>query len=57
MYYIIGWIVDPSRFRFTHQTSFVKRHMGLSSVTGVRWIVSFFIISPSDHLPVPTYLL
>ncbi|CAM0870171.1 unnamed protein product [Alopecurus aequalis] len=33
---------DPSRFRFTHQTSFVKRHMGLSSVTGVRWIVAFF---------------
>jgi hypothetical protein len=56
MYYIIGWIVDPSRFRFTHQTSFVKRHMGLSSVTGVRWIVSFFIISPS-HSPVQTYLL
>ncbi|XP_051204580.1 protein MLO [Lolium perenne] len=33
---------DPLRFRFTHQTSFVKRHMGLSSVTGVRWIVAFF---------------
>lgn len=33
---------DPSRFRFTHQTSFVKRHMGLSSVTGVRWVVAFF---------------
>lgn len=33
---------DPARFRFTHQTSFVKRHMGLSSVTGVRWIVAFF---------------
>jgi len=33
---------DPSRFRFTHQTSFVKRHMGLSSITGVRWIVAFF---------------
>ncbi|CAM0870170.1 unnamed protein product [Alopecurus aequalis] len=33
---------DASRFRFTHQTSFVKRHMGLSSVTGVRWIVAFF---------------
>lgn len=33
---------DPSRFRFTHQTSFVKRHMGLSSTPGVRWIVAFF---------------
>ncbi|KAJ0968865.1 hypothetical protein J5N97_021742 [Dioscorea zingiberensis] len=33
---------DPSRFRFTHQTSFVKRHIGLSSTPGVRWIVAFF---------------
>ncbi|KAM0918534.1 hypothetical protein ACQ4PT_009037 [Festuca glaucescens] len=33
---------DPLRFRLTHQTSFVKRHMGLSSITGVRWIVAFF---------------
>ncbi|KAM0946809.1 hypothetical protein DsansV1_C08g0079471 [Dioscorea sansibarensis] len=33
---------DPSRFRFTHQTSFVKRHLGLSSTPGVRWIVAFF---------------
>ncbi|XP_066384211.1 protein MLO-like [Miscanthus floridulus] len=33
---------DPSRFRFTHQTSFVKRHLGLSSTPGVRWIVGFF---------------
>jgi mlo protein len=32
---------DPSRFRFTHQTSFVRRHMGLSSVPGVRWVVAF----------------
>ncbi|WVZ55302.1 hypothetical protein U9M48_005978 [Paspalum notatum var. saurae] len=33
---------DPSRFRFTHQTSFVKRHLGLSSTPGLRWIVAFF---------------
>uniref|UniRef100_A0A0E0LBQ0 MLO-like protein n=2 Tax=Oryza punctata TaxID=4537 RepID=A0A0E0LBQ0_ORYPU len=34
---------DPSRFRFTHQTSFVKRHLGsFSSTTGLRWIVAFF---------------
>ncbi|XP_072963329.1 MLO protein homolog 1-like isoform X1 [Typha angustifolia] len=33
---------DPSRFRFTHQTSFVKRHVGLSSTLGIRWIVAFF---------------
>ncbi|XP_073112838.1 MLO protein homolog 1 [Elaeis guineensis] len=33
---------DPSRFRFTHQTSFVKRHVGLSSTPGIRWIVAFF---------------
>ncbi|KAF8780142.1 hypothetical protein HU200_001803 [Digitaria exilis] len=33
---------DPSRFRFTHQTSFVKRHLGASSTPGVRWIVAFF---------------
>lgn len=38
-------IADPSRFRFTHQTSFVKRHLGLSSTPGVRWIVSSM-----DHL-------
>ncbi|KAJ0977707.1 hypothetical protein J5N97_013181 [Dioscorea zingiberensis] len=29
---------DPSRFRLTHQTSFVKRNLGLSSTTGIRWI-------------------
>ncbi|XP_062209736.1 MLO protein homolog 1-like [Phragmites australis] len=33
---------DHSRFRFTNQTSFVKRHLGLSSTPGVRWIVAFF---------------
>lgn len=33
---------DPSRFRLTHQTSFVRRHSGLSTTPGVRWIVAFF---------------
>ncbi|XP_041020380.1 MLO protein homolog 1-like [Juglans microcarpa x Juglans regia] len=32
---------DPTRFRFTHQTSFVKRHSGFSTTTGIRWIVAF----------------
>uniref|UniRef100_A0A0E0PY17 MLO-like protein n=1 Tax=Oryza rufipogon TaxID=4529 RepID=A0A0E0PY17_ORYRU len=36
-------IGNPSRFRFTHQTSFVKRHLGsFSSTPGLRWIVAFF---------------
>uniref|UniRef100_A0A0D9WQ35 MLO-like protein n=1 Tax=Leersia perrieri TaxID=77586 RepID=A0A0D9WQ35_9ORYZ len=31
---------DPSRFRFTHQTSFVKRHLGSYSSTPVlRWVM------------------
>ncbi|KAI6690673.1 hypothetical protein NL676_027501 [Syzygium grande] len=33
---------DPERFRFTHQTSFVRRHSGFSRVSGVIWIVAFF---------------
>ncbi|XP_057470318.1 MLO protein homolog 1-like [Actinidia eriantha] len=33
---------DPARFRFTHQTSFVRRHAGFSRTPGVRWIVAFF---------------
>ncbi|KAJ4839035.1 hypothetical protein Tsubulata_018933 [Turnera subulata] len=33
---------DPSRFRFARQTSFVKRHTGLSETPGLRWIVAFF---------------
>ncbi|XP_074369488.1 MLO protein homolog 1-like [Apium graveolens] len=33
---------DPSRFRFAHQTSFVRRHSGLSTIPGVRYIVAFF---------------
>uniref|UniRef100_A0A7N2KTM6 Uncharacterized protein n=1 Tax=Quercus lobata TaxID=97700 RepID=A0A7N2KTM6_QUELO len=32
---------DPARFRFTHQTSFVRRHSGLSRIPGIKWIVSF----------------
>ncbi|TKV98437.2 hypothetical protein SEVIR_9G559300v4 [Setaria viridis] len=35
-------LADPSRFRFTNQTSFVKRHLGVSSTPGVRWMVAFF---------------
>ncbi|XP_048129489.1 MLO protein homolog 1-like [Rhodamnia argentea] len=30
------------RFRFTHQTSFVRRHFGFSKVPGIIWIVAFF---------------
>lgn len=33
---------DPARFRFTRQTSFVKRHSGFSTTPGIRWIVAFF---------------
>ncbi|CAA3025117.1 MLO homolog 1-like [Olea europaea subsp. europaea] len=33
---------DPARFRFAHQTSFVRRHGGISSTPGIRWIVAFF---------------
>ncbi|XP_021284257.1 MLO protein homolog 1-like [Herrania umbratica] len=33
---------DPARFRFTHQTSFVKRHSGFSTTPGIKWIVAFF---------------
>ncbi|KAL6506880.1 hypothetical protein OROHE_022317 [Orobanche hederae] len=33
---------DPERFRFAHQTSFVKRHTGLSTKPGIRSIVTFF---------------
>lgn len=31
--------VDPARFRFTHQTSFVRRHAGVTRTPGLRWIV------------------
>ena len=52
---------DPSRFRFTHQTSFVKRHLGsFSSTPGLRWIVSyqspntclFFILATGLAVPI-----
>ncbi|KAK7283468.1 hypothetical protein RIF29_13008 [Crotalaria pallida] len=33
---------DPARFRFAHQTSFVKQHSGWSRMPGIRWIVAFF---------------
>ncbi|GAA0185941.1 hypothetical protein LIER_33229 [Lithospermum erythrorhizon] len=33
---------DPSRFRFTHQTTFVREHSGFSRKPGIRWIVAFF---------------
>ncbi|XP_020262248.1 LOW QUALITY PROTEIN: MLO protein homolog 1-like [Asparagus officinalis] len=33
---------DPARFRFSHQTSFVKRHFGMSSTPGIRWILAYF---------------
>lgn len=33
---------DPARFRFAHQTSFVRRHAGFSRKPGIKWIVAFF---------------
>ncbi|CAI9110446.1 OLC1v1010469C1 [Oldenlandia corymbosa var. corymbosa] len=33
---------DPSRFRFVHQTSFVRQYSGYSTKPGIRWIVAFF---------------
>lgn len=36
-------VLDPSRFRFAHQTSFVRRHSGLSTMPGVRWIVRGYL--------------
>lgn len=33
------FFVDPARFRFTHQTSFVRRHAGVTRTPGLRWIV------------------
>ncbi|KAK1586616.1 hypothetical protein Q3G72_004272 [Acer saccharum] len=33
---------DPSRFRLTHQTSFVRQHTGIFAAPGLRWIVAFF---------------
>ncbi|KAJ6684576.1 MLO-LIKE PROTEIN 1 [Salix purpurea] len=33
---------DPTRFRLARQTSFVRRHSGISAATGIKWIVAFF---------------
>ncbi|KAL2242320.1 UNVERIFIED_CONTAM: MLO protein [Sesamum indicum] len=33
---------DPARFRFAHQTSFVRRHSGFYTTPGLKWIVAFF---------------
>ncbi|PIN05315.1 hypothetical protein CDL12_22142 [Handroanthus impetiginosus] len=33
---------DPARFRFAHQTSFVRRHAGIYSTPALKWIVAFF---------------
>ncbi|PWA95508.1 MLO-like protein [Artemisia annua] len=49
--------LDPARFRFAHQTSFVKRHTGLSTKPGIRWVVAFFrqffgSISKVDYLTI-----
>ncbi|XP_076949227.1 MLO protein homolog 1-like [Bidens hawaiensis] len=48
---------DPARFRFAHQTSFVKRHTGLSTKPGIRWVGAFFrqffgSISKVDYLTI-----
>ncbi|XP_024973974.1 MLO protein homolog 1-like [Cynara cardunculus var. scolymus] len=48
---------DPARFRFAHQTSFVRRHTGLSTKPGIRWVVAFFrqffgSISKVDYLTI-----
>ncbi|KAG5529946.1 hypothetical protein RHGRI_030352 [Rhododendron griersonianum] len=34
-------LADPSRFRFTHETSFVRRHTSFSKLPGLRWIAHF----------------
>ncbi|KAH7566994.1 hypothetical protein JRO89_XS07G0004700 [Xanthoceras sorbifolium] len=39
---VVFFLPDPARFRFTHQTSFVRRHSGFSRAPGIRWIVAFF---------------
>ncbi|PNX91073.1 MLO protein 1-like, partial [Trifolium pratense] len=33
---------DPARFRFAHQTTFVRRHSGWTRKPGIRWVVAFF---------------
>ncbi|THF98104.1 hypothetical protein TEA_013410 [Camellia sinensis var. sinensis] len=32
---------DPARFRFAHQTSFVRQHSGFSTMPGLRWVAHF----------------
>ncbi|KAK1400716.1 Seven transmembrane MLO family protein [Heracleum sosnowskyi] len=49
--------IDPRRLRFTHQTTFVKRHVGFSRKPLIRWIVAFFrqflgSISKADYLAI-----
>ncbi|GLT36732.1 hypothetical protein SLA2020_321700 [Shorea laevis] len=43
------YTAEPFRFRFTHQTSFVRHHSGFSRTPGIRWIVVaitvFFLLS------------
>jgi mlo protein len=34
---------DPTRFRLARQTSFVRRHSGISTAPGIKWIVSLLI--------------
>ncbi|KAK4858044.1 hypothetical protein QYF36_010118 [Acer negundo] len=34
---------DPSRFRLTHQTSFVRRHTGIFAAPGLRWIILLIV--------------
>ncbi|KAJ6336642.1 hypothetical protein OIU76_006507 [Salix suchowensis] len=33
---------DPTRFRLARQTSFVRRHSGISAAPGIKWIVASF---------------
>ncbi|KAL4579128.1 hypothetical protein LXL04_015264 [Taraxacum kok-saghyz] len=44
---------DPARFRFAHQTSFVKRHTGLSTKPGIRWVAHF---APSTKFDFHKYI-
>ncbi|KAK1388663.1 hypothetical protein POM88_016841 [Heracleum sosnowskyi] len=53
------YTTDPERFRFSHQTSFVKRHARFSSMPGAKWIVAFFrqffgSISKVDYMAIRT---
>jgi mlo protein len=41
---LVFFLVDPSRFRLAHQTSFVRRHSGWSTTPGLRWIVSCILV-------------